>query len=112
MITTVKIWKAVIRKEAYSSTKLSQLWSNPELPHLDSIQDPGAWTKYGVKRISQVLQGEKFYTYVEIRQLWKFPENYVFRYMQLIHALLAQFPGGTPQLMELGLEQMVRKGKK
>lgn len=79
------------------------------MPHLDSIQDPGAWTKFGVKKLSQVIHGEQFSSFAEMRQCWNIPRSYTFRYMQLVHALSAQFSEGAPQLIELGLEQMVRK---
>ena len=82
------------------------------MPHLDSVQDPGAWTKYGVKKISQLIQEGKFLSYGEMRQIWNIPESYAFRYRQLSHAIIAQFPEGTPQLMESEVEQMIKGGKR
>ena len=46
-----------------------------------------------------------------MREKLNVPENYYFRHMQLVHALVAQFPDGIPQLIETGLEQLVRKRK-
>ena len=62
MITTIKVWKAGIARESNLKTDISPntpLWRNPELVHLSSIQDSRAWTKYEVKKISQVIHEGK-----------------------------------------------------
>lgn len=71
MRTTVKTWRAGVAKEGHLDSSLSPntpLWRNPGLAHLDSIQDPGAWTKFGVKKLSQVIHEDKIISFAKIKQ--------------------------------------------
>lgn len=117
MVTTIKVWRAGLVgdkhiKEIWSPN--TPLWRHPQLPHLNSIQDPGARTKFKFKKLSQVVQRETMISFAGMIELWNIPGSYAFRYMQLAHALSAQFPQGFPQLIRSGLEQITRRrlGKK
>lgn len=58
MLTTLRAWKMGLVIEKYTQTEISPnapLWLNPNLPHFYKSIDPQAWTRYGIKLISQVV---------------------------------------------------------
>lgn len=61
MITTIKAWRAgLVGGKTFQGDYISKysVVDKSSVSHLNSIQDPGAWTKFRVKKRSQVVQGE------------------------------------------------------
>lgn len=68
-----KVWRAGLVGEKYIKEiwfPNTPLWRNPQLPDLNSIQVPGAWTKFKVKKLSQVVQGETMISFAVMIELW------------------------------------------
>lgn len=61
MCTTLQAWKADLKREHYlkdAHPTNALLWCNPNLAHFYMIPEPHAWTKFNVKMLSQVVEGD------------------------------------------------------
>lgn len=68
------------------------LWGNASLPHLRTVPDPQVWARHGVRTLRDVMPGGRLLPFGGLRHKFGLPHWMCFRYLQLRHALRAQFP--------------------
>lgn len=94
MRTTVRVWKQVSKhiEELQTFSPHIPLWGNSSLPHLRTVPDPQVWTRHGVKTLRHVMPEGRLLPFEGLKDKFGLPPWMYFRYLQLRHALRAQFP--------------------
>lgn len=97
MRTTVGVWEQMSRNLTGTNTisPYTPLWGNPKLKHLQTVPDPDLWAGHGVKIIQQIISGGRIIPYDTLKNDFQLPSRMFFRYLQLRHAVQAQYPAGV-----------------
>lgn len=77
MCTTLRAWRAGLKLELYPKEAQSPnapLWCNPNLAHFFTISEPHALTKFKVKMLSQVVEGDSLIPLSLLRSKFNVPE--------------------------------------
>lgn len=96
MKTTLMAWKQVthLLSELNTISPHTLLWGNPSLPHLRSIPDPQVGARFQITKLKQIMSGGRLLPLAELKWQFNLPPWMYFRYVQLRHAIKAQFPDG------------------
>lgn len=87
-----KIWDIALKKQNMNQFHShTPLWHNTHMPELDTAPDPTIWALYGVIYLSQVMTDTGPKTFQALKGELALPNYLLFRYLQLRHALQAQF---------------------
>lgn len=94
MKTTVGVWRWVsgFPMGPRTFSPYTPLWGNPELAHLRSVPDPQIWARYGVKTLRDIMPQGHLLPFNELKNRFLLSLCMYFRFMQLRHAICAQFP--------------------
>lgn len=94
MCTTTRVWEQLTAKlnSPQTFSPYMPLRGNPKLPHLLMIPDPAVWAKYEMKILQHVMPEGKLLSFDEMRHTFQLPTKMYFCYLQLRHAIQAQFP--------------------
>lgn len=94
MRTTIKVWEQLTAKLNPPGviSPYTPLWGNPRLPHLLSIPDPAIWARYEIKIMQHIMPECRLLSYDELKDTFQLPARMFFHYLQLRHAIQAQFP--------------------
>lgn len=68
------------------------LWHNPGLSELLLLPDTQVWRSCGVTKLEHLYNDDVFASFEQLQTKCELPRSYFFRYLQLRHALSAQFP--------------------
>lgn len=110
MLTTLNAWNTGLHWETQVSSSISPhtpLWNNLTLHHFYALPDPQAWAKYRIKSLYQILANGELKPFTGFRSYSNVPSHYIFRPLQVAHALNTQFPTGPPQLACSDLEALL-----
>lgn len=92
MLTILRAWRAGL------VSPNAAILLNPNLSHIYKMSDPYAWTKYGIKWISQI----------ELHQFLDPLSQLNFCHLQLVNAFAAEFPCSSCMVVQSGLERTLR----
>lgn len=89
MWTTLKVWQEsrIVYKKPFHISSHMPLWTNPMLPHFQTLPDLSLCAGKGILIIKHITM-----TFPELRALYSIPKSWEFRYWQLRYAYGAQFP--------------------
>lgn len=108
MRMTVRVWEQMSGKIGGSGiiSLYTPLWGNPKLHHLLTVPDPALWARYEIKVVQQVMSQGRIISYDTLRDTFQIPSKMFFRYLQLRHAIQAQFPEGVT-VQSHGVEKLL-----
>ena len=94
MRATVVVWGQVSRLlvEPGSFSPHIPLWGNPSLPHLRTVPDPQLWARYNITTLRDVMPEGRLLSFGVLKTKFGLPPWMFFRFLQLRHAIRAQFP--------------------
>ncbi|KAM9316655.1 proto-oncogene tyrosine-protein kinase ROS [Gastrophryne carolinensis] len=109
------IWERATRLgmrtgEAPTWSPYAPLWDDPRLPETSAMQDPLFWARKRVQQIGQLYRGGVLVSFDQLRAEFQLSNRDFFRYLQLRHALHAQFRGEGPRISESRAENLLRDG--
>lgn len=73
------------------------LWHNKNLPELARIPNSEIWSTQGIYYLHHLLSGGELKAFHILQEEFTLPSTMLFIYLQVRHALTAQFPDATPQ---------------
>lgn len=73
------------------------LWCNRDLPELHNIHDPRPWLERGILYLHHVWSNGTLKNFDTLKEEFHLANNMVFRFLQLRHAIQAQFPQPPPR---------------
>ena len=86
------------------------LWHNPQLKEIVKVPDGSCWAKYGVKYAHQLFRDGVFRSFADLKTEYGVPNAFFFRYLQLRHAVTAQYGGGVVALSPSKMEKVLTDG--
>ena len=110
MRASIKAWEAAVDLANPSYRGLSPstpLWMNPKLSHFYSFDDPMGWATRGIKTLKDVTMDGELLTFDQLKARHDLPNNQLFRYLQLRHALKSQFKVLAIESVPSRLEEML-----
>lgn len=81
--------------------KRAPLWHNPQLKEIAKVPDGVCWAAYGVKYAHQLFRDGFFRSFTDLKAEYAIPNTFFFRYLQLRHAVMAQYSRGKITLSPL-----------
>lgn len=92
--TMVVVWRQVTMylSDPGTISPHTPLWDKPCLAHFCSIPYPQIWARYKVRTLRHIMSDGHLLSFVEIKCQFLFTPWMYFRYLQLRHAVWAQFP--------------------
>lgn len=72
-------------------TEYAPIWSNRYLQELAPMEKINAWEELGIGRLVQLYVGSTLKSFAELRREYGIPNHSFYRYLQIRHALNAQF---------------------
>ncbi|XP_041429991.1 protein max isoform X1 [Xenopus laevis] len=90
-------------------SKWSPLWGNETLIQLRQVPDPATWASVGIRYLGDVVRSGEIKQFEQLKEDYGLQNRMLFRFLQLRHALAAQFPEGAPVLVETTLESYLRR---
>lgn len=87
-----KVWQSVKIVMGYKEiTECAPIWNNRQLQELVLMEKINEWEESGIGQLAQLYEGSTLKTFVELRREYGIPTNLFYRYLQIRHALNAQF---------------------
>lgn len=91
----------------FSLSPHTPLWKNPNLPHFFGFEEPVVWTRFGVKKIRDIMHNSRLRTFDELKSLFNLPNTHFFKFIQLRHAYQLQYGCTTVSISTWGLETLL-----
>lgn len=73
------------------------LWNNKNVSELSHIPNSEFWSIRGIHYLNHLISDGELKSFNNLQEEFALPNNMFFRYLQIRHALSAQFPETTPQ---------------
>lgn len=97
-----RVWEVVKHKLKMPSTHShAPLWDNSDLGELLKVPNPELWLHYGVGFLSDVYSDNMLKSFQQLKTDFDLPNTMLFCYLQLRHALSAQFGGIPPDVEQI-----------
>lgn len=101
MIRSWKMVKAVLGYSGFS--EFSPLWNNKNLKEHSVMGKMEEWDRRGIHRLRQMYRAGRMKLFQELREEFAVPNRLFFGYLQVRHALEAQFKGKEIEWSEMPL---------
>lgn len=75
------------------------LWAKPTLPHLAMLPDPQLWASRGIVGLKHIISNDRLCSFADLKAEFHLPNQMLFRYLQLRHAVTMQFPNASLNLI-------------
>uniref|UniRef100_A0A803J788 Reverse transcriptase domain-containing protein n=1 Tax=Xenopus tropicalis TaxID=8364 RepID=A0A803J788_XENTR len=101
MVQALRIWDKANKLVPHKTGVIEHytpIWENRTLPECCTMQDTVLWKEKGIWCLGQVLDHNTIKSFEQLKQEYNLPNHYLFRYLQLRHALSTQYPAGYPTL--------------
>lgn len=79
------------KAQIWACTLSFPLWFNNHLLEFRNVPDPNIWAKHRIIYLHQVMTNERPKSFQTLKEEYSIPQHMVFIYLQLCHALRAQF---------------------
>lgn len=100
----VRSWESVKTVIGYAGfSKFSPLWDNKNLKELKVMGKIEVWDRRGIHCLAQLYRAGRFKSFQEIVEEYAVPNRLFYSYLQVRHALDAQFRGKEPEWREMSL---------
>lgn len=104
----MKIWKAVKLLSGQGGvTECTPLWDNRNLQELETIGRIKEWEIKGINRLVQLYEGRMLKTFTTLREEYDIPKHTFYKYLQIRHALNAQFGEQGPVWCNTNIYQRI-----